>query len=549
MAESFHFSVEIISRGKGKSAVASAAYISGEKIKNEWDGITHDYTRKERVLHKDILLPKNIPKEFKDRSYLWNSVELNEKANNSQLARQFIIALPKELSLEENKKLIEEFIQINLVKEGMIVDYAIHDESQKGNENIHAHLLAIMRPINEKGEWQAKSKKEYILDKKGEKVLNKNGKPKTRKVELTTWNDKGNVEKWRESFSKLCNSYLEKNNIEKRVDHRSFKRQESDYLPTIHLGYKASSLEKKGIKTDKGNYNREIKKYNSLVDIIKNQFSNISNWISDYIKNLTQAFTQYSKLSEEELEERPLLFNLKEYLELYQKIQDEKHKHLYGKVKTQKEVYDFKKYVSGYYYLKNNNLNTIGELAEHIKTLQNQNINLNKQAKSIHQEIEKLDKKLLYTKLYKENKELYKTYQGKSIFTKDSYYKANKKEIDQFENIKRTLEKLVGVNGKLDPKKWEKEIQELKQELQNINTQKEEIKEHYNYINHIKYATKVVNEEYGIDLSVVIDNAVKNGGKESIISQLEFYKKQVEKDEAYRQKAKEKYKTKGEERQ
>ncbi|MFY1027838.1 MobQ family relaxase [Actinobacillus seminis] len=540
MAESFHFSIDIISRGKGKSAVASAAYISGEKIKNEWDGITHDYTRKERVLHKDILLPKNIPKEFKDRSYLWNSVELNEKANNSQLARQFIIALPKELSIEENKKLIEDFININLVKEGMIVDYAIHDESSKGNENIHAHLLAIMRPINEKGEWQAKSKKEYILDENGEKILSKNGKPKTRKIELTTWNDKGNAEKWRESFASICNKYLEKNNIEKRVDHRSFERQESDYLPTIHLGYKASALEKKGIKTDKGNYNREIKKYNSLVDIIKNQFSNISNWISDYLKNLSNAFLTYNKLSQEELEERPLLFNLKEYLDLYQKIQNEKHKHLYGKLKNQKEIYDFKKYVSGYYYLKNNNLKTIGELAEHIKDLQSKNISLNKKAKSIHQQIEKLDKKLLYTKLYKENKDLYKTYQGKSLFTKDSFYKAHKKEIDQFENVKRTLEKLVGVNGKLDPKKWEKETQELKQELQNINTQKEEIKEHYNHINHIKYATKVVNEEYGIDLSVVIDNAVKNGGKESIISQLEFYKKQVEKDEVYRQKAKEK---------
>lgn len=548
MADSFHFSIDIISRGKGKSAVASAAYISGEKIKNEWDGITHDYTRKERVLHKDILLPQNIPKEFKDRSYLWNSVELNEKASNSQLARQFIIALPKELHLEENKKLIEEFINTNLTKEGMIVDYAIHDESRKGNQNVHAHLLCIMRPINEKGEWQAKSKKEYILDEKGERVLNKNGKPKTRKVEMMTWNDKGNAEKWRESFSNLCNHYLEKNNIEKRVDHRSFERQESDYLPTIHLGYKASALEKKGIQTDKGNYNREIKKYNSLVDIIKNQFSNISNWISEYFKSLSNAFLTYTKLSEEELEERPLLFNLKEYLELYKKIQNEKHKHLYGKLKLDKQNYDLKKYVSGYYYLKNNHLNTIGELAEHIRTLQSKNINLNKQAKSIHQEIEKLDKKLLYTKLYKENKDLYKTYQGKSIFTKDSFYKAHKKEIDQFENVKRTLEKLVGVNGKLDPKKWENEIQVLKQKLQDINTQKEEIKEHYNHINHIKYATKVVNEEYGIDLSVVIDNAIKNGEKVSIINQIKSYQKQMKKDEAYRQKTKEKNITKGDER-
>ena len=133
MADSFHFSVNIISRGKGKSAVASAAYISGEKIKNEWDGVTHDYTRKEKVLVKNIILPDHIPKEFNDRSTLWNKVEMAEKNSNAQLARQFIIGLPKELSLSENKKLVERFIKENLISQGMIVDYAIHDESQGKN--------------------------------------------------------------------------------------------------------------------------------------------------------------------------------------------------------------------------------------------------------------------------------------------------------------------------------------------------------------------------------------------------------------------------------
>ncbi|HES5051301.1 TPA: MobA/MobL family protein, partial [Streptococcus pyogenes] len=262
MADSFHFSVNIISRGKGKSAVASAAYISGEKIKNEWDGVTYDYTKKQGVISKEIYLPDHAPEEYKDRKTLWNSVELFEKNSNAQLARNFIISLPKELSIEENKKMIEEYVQNNFVKEGMIVDLAIHDESREGNQNIHAHIMTIVRPINEDGTWGQKSKKEYILDEKGEKILNKNGKPKTRKVELTTWNDKGNVEKWRENFSDLCNGYLAKNKIEKRVDHRSFKRQNSDYLPTIHLGSAASAMERKGIETDKGNYNREIRKYN-----------------------------------------------------------------------------------------------------------------------------------------------------------------------------------------------------------------------------------------------------------------------------------------------
>ncbi|HHJ8367258.1 TPA: MobQ family relaxase, partial [Streptococcus pyogenes] len=290
MADSFHFSVNIISRGKGKSAVASAAYISGEKIKNEWDGVTYDYTKKQGVISKEIYLPDHAPEEYKDRKTLWNSVELFEKNSNAQLARNFIISLPKELSIEENKKMIEEYVQNNFVKEGMIVDLAIHDESREGNQNIHAHIMTIVRPINEDGTWGQKSKKEYILDEKGEKILNKNGKPKTRKVELTTWNDKGNVEKWRENFSDLCNGYLAKNKIEKRVDHRSFKRQNSDYLPTIHLGSAASAMERKGIETDKGNYNREIRKYNELVKTIKEEIKTLKGWIGNLLDNLTTAY-------------------------------------------------------------------------------------------------------------------------------------------------------------------------------------------------------------------------------------------------------------------
>ena len=112
IADSFYFSVNIISRGKGKSAVASAAYISGEKIKNEWDGVTHDYTKKQGVISKEIFLPDHAPEEYKDRKTLWNSVELFEKNSNAQLARNFIISLPKELSIEENKKMIEEYVPV-----------------------------------------------------------------------------------------------------------------------------------------------------------------------------------------------------------------------------------------------------------------------------------------------------------------------------------------------------------------------------------------------------------------------------------------------------
>ena len=102
-------------------------------------------------------------------------------------------------------------------------------------------------------------------------------------MELTTWNDKGNAEKWRENFAALCNRYLEKNNLEKRVDHRPFERQDIEEIPTIHLGASASALERKGIETDKGNINREIKKHNSLVKTIIERISELTSWIGSLL--------------------------------------------------------------------------------------------------------------------------------------------------------------------------------------------------------------------------------------------------------------------------
>lgn len=384
MAETFHFSISMISRGKSqrKSAVASAAYISCEKIKNEWDGEVHDYHNKKGLLHSEIFLPENAPIALKDRTTLWNSVELNEKASNAQLARNFIIALPKELSFEENKKLITDFIRENFVSKGMIADLAIHDESDEENNNIHAHIMTTIRPINEKGEWQPKSKKEYVLDEKGEKIKLKSGNYKTRKVELTDWNDKGDAEKWRENFASLCNQYLEKNHQEKRVDHRSYKRQGIEEIPTIHLGASASALEKKGIETDKGNINREIKKHNSLVKAIKNKIKEITSWIDSLLGNLQAKYDEYKQTKKDELENKAELFNLYEYISIYNEIQGEKTKNLsyYGQIK--KGNADLKRFVKAIYYLKDNHLQTIADL-------QGKVFELAKQSKKISGDIQK----------------------------------------------------------------------------------------------------------------------------------------------------------------
>ena len=151
-----HIPVSIIKRSAGRSAVAAAAYRSGTKLTNEWDGMTHDYTRKGGIVHAEIMLPAHAPPEFADRSILWNSVEKIEKAKNSQLAREIEIALPVELDREQQIQLVREYVKENFVSVGMCADFAIHDK-QDGNP--HAHIMLTMRPLEQSGEWGQSQKR------------------------------------------------------------------------------------------------------------------------------------------------------------------------------------------------------------------------------------------------------------------------------------------------------------------------------------------------------------------------------------------------------
>ena len=257
----YHCNISIVSRGKGKSAVAAAAYRSGEKITNEWDGMTHDYTRKRGVVHTEILLPPHAPPSFSDRATLWNSVELYEKAGNAQLAREIDAALPIELSREEQIRLVREYCSSQFVSRGMCVDFAIHD-TDSGNP--HCHIMLTMRPLDERGAWAAKSKKEYDLDENGERIRLPSGRYKTHKVDLTGWNNKGNALLWRKAWADISNAYLERAGRPERIDHRSNAERGIDELPTVHMGVAACQMEKKGIATEKGELNRNIQKANRL---------------------------------------------------------------------------------------------------------------------------------------------------------------------------------------------------------------------------------------------------------------------------------------------
>ena len=225
----------MVTRSSGGSCVASAAYIAGEKIKNERDGKTHDYRNKHEVVHKEILLPANSPPEFRERAKLWNAAEAVEKRKNSQTARSINAALPKELSRTDQIDLVRQFCEQCFVTEGMCCDFAIHD---KGDGNPHVHILLATRKVGQSGF----AKKERA------------------------WNDKKLLIEWRERWAEWCNHKLYFVS-DARVDHRSYKEQGVDRLPQIHLGVEVCAVERKGFKTDKGNKNRRIRRRNIEVEI------------------------------------------------------------------------------------------------------------------------------------------------------------------------------------------------------------------------------------------------------------------------------------------
>lgn len=330
----YHLNVKIIGRNSGRSAVAAAAYRSGDTITNEWDGLTHDYSRKGWIEHTEIFLPEHAPKEFRDRSALWNAVEATEKAGSAQLAREIEVALPIELNPLEQLSLIKDFIEKNFVSVGMCADLAIHNppvtDSRKrpideaGNptqdrekmifRNPHAHIMLTMRPLDEQGQWQAKCQNAYLCrkdnteksftsltikqaeadgwqkqyqykvgrkkvwltkeaaEKKGLSRISK--QPKTEKIQnpvLAEWNSKDALFRWRKSWADLCNESLRRNGIDEQISHLSYEAQGVNKIASVHMGVEATHAEKRGIQTELGELNRQIESDNIFLEKFEQQ--------------------------------------------------------------------------------------------------------------------------------------------------------------------------------------------------------------------------------------------------------------------------------------
>ena len=316
----YHFEAKMISRGSGRSAAAAAAYASCSRIYNDYDGVQHDYTRKRGCVYSEVFLPPNAPEEWKDRSELWNAVEAAEKSKDSRLARELIVALPIEVGIDEWKAILKDFVQEHCVSKGMCADVNIHDTD---GHNPHAHILLTVRPLDQKGKWQAKTQKEYLCKRGDEergftaaefKTAQTDGWEKQyqykvgkKKIYMTPseaeaqnlervsknpksthygrqnpicaeWNSEGQILKWRKAWEEAVNKSLEQKNIDACIDCRSFKDRDFDEQPTIHEGVTARIIEQRGSVSERCELNRQIRADNKLLRELK-----------AHVKKLTEA--------------------------------------------------------------------------------------------------------------------------------------------------------------------------------------------------------------------------------------------------------------------
>lgn len=448
-----HFPVKVVKRSEGRSAVEAAAYRSGTKLTNEWDGQTHDYTRKRGVVHTEIMLPPHAPPEFSDRATLWNSVEQIEKAKDSQLARDIEAALPRELSREQQLALIRSFVKDNFVDKGMCADFALHD---KGNGNPHVHILLTVRPLKESGQWGAKCRKVYDLDERGQRIPDGKGGWKNHREDTTDWNDKGNVELWRKAWADYVNRAQAAIGLSDRIDHRSYKRQGIDKIPSVHLGVAAFQMEKRGIKTRKGDLNRQIAADNKLLKEIKARITRLYNWSKEEAAKPQAEQPTMSQLwaAQQEMSGQP--------------------NSRYGRVKKLQEQ------AALFNLLNANGITTMQELFEKVSGMNKAYYDLRGEIVSGERQIKKLEERIAMYEQYEKYKGICRQLKKVKPEKREQFREQHYTEVALYEAAARYLDELKAAGEPIKPKSWRREVDTLtaKKNLQyqEMRAMREELK-------------------------------------------------------------------------
>ena len=420
----YHFHLNQLSRGKGQSAIASAAYRAGTKLECTYYGEVSDYTRKGGVVLAEIHLPQQAPERFKDRETLWNEVEWIEGNKKAQLAHSFDIALVNELSMEENIELASRFVEEQLVARGMIADLAIHDPRKAKDKipNPHMHIMVPIRPLQEDGTWGQKQKKIPVLTPDGQPVLNQKGQPVFRAVHTTDWSRKETLEEWRSAWARMCNELYEEKGLTERVDARSYEERGIDKIPMVHEGPNVQAMEARGISTALGNLNRLIRALNDMKERAKN-------------------LLQWSLLRQSQLMERMASLHqptLADYLRNY-----------YDKRNAVAESYAY-----GTQKAKNTNLKQFAETVRFLEERLNQQLSA----------LRSINSNLYAIKEYFETRPVYLELKNK-YFGREKFKEEHKKELSGYYRSERILKENLDPSGKIPEGQWKREAARLSEEI------------------------------------------------------------------------------------
>ena len=499
-----HFKISIVKRSQGQSAVAGAAYQSGERLFSEYDQKTKFYNKKKELVHSEIMLPPHAPPGYADRATLWNAVEAVENQWNSQLARRIVLALPREVPKDQYVSMLKEFCKAQFVSKGMIADFAIHD---KDDGNPHAHILLTIRAMDEHGKWLPKARKVYDLDENGERIKLPSGNWKSHKENTVDWNEQTNAEVWRHSWEVVTNRYLEAAGRPERVDLRSFERQGVQQIPTVHLGPAAHQMEKRGIETFLGNLNRDIRAANSLMQSIRSTIRGLQRWIAD--------LTEKKQILLDALEQakEPTLSDL---LVDYFNLRNEQRNDWSSKAQVKCTARDLAEVMQAVDYLKAHSLNTVEDLNAAIKDLSQAAAPLRKQLKQNENRMREIAQVKDAAAIHAKLKPIHDTFIKKNFkLTKDAYAAQHKEELDTFNKAVRTLMKLNGSTA-VDFSALDAEFSALQSGSAELRTKLETLQPDVSALKNIrKYIDMVLNKQ---QLSTP---GGKPPEKESVLKQLE----------------------------
>ena len=520
-----HFSISIRSRynkrsGARGSAVAGAAYQSAEKLFSEYDGRTKNYSYKQpELVFSELMLPANAPPEYSDRAALWNAVEKAETRFDAQLSRGIIAALPKELPFDQSIRMVKEYCRENFVSRGMCCDIAIHDPAPPVH-NPHVHIMLTMRGIDENGKWLPKSRKEYVLDEHGQRIRLPSGEWKSRKVDTVDWNKKENAEVWRQSWEEYQNRYLERNQRPERVSLKSYKRQGIDQIPTGHMGAAASAMEKKGIETDIGNLDREIRQANSLMQSIRGMIRKLADWIGA----VQEAWREIQ--AEEAAKPKPVY--LGDLLQAKLEIRRAERSGWSHRAQTNSSIKDMQKVLDFADYLNRKEILTAGELNDHLSEAYEETSAIRKSVKAMEQRARVIAG---IRKAYgdcRETKEIHEQY-GKIGWKgrKEKFRQEHAEEIARFEKADRFLRKNVP-DGKIDFKALSKEAAVLEKELAAKNRELAAVQKDLNMLRDIRYFVKELLPE------LAPDENTQTTEKRSIRERLDENRRAIQESEAQR---------------